>query len=94
MSKARALEVAWQKKKIKPHSISNGNDMKMHLTVHRNGPMNGLMGPTWRIPVRHRWSSGACGRCWSVVPDLPSVGNSCPSGAKKAQIPLIESVPE
>ena len=46
---------------------------------------------TWRIPIRHLLSSGACDRCWSAVADLMGIGN-CVSDLKKAHIPHNESV--
>ena len=46
----------------------------------------------WWRPVRHRWSSGACDRCWSTVADLMSYGN-CVTGLEKARIPRNEDEP-
>ena len=31
----------------------------------------------WWIPMRHRWSPGACDRHWSAVADLMSFGTAC-----------------
>ena len=42
--------------------------------------------------MRHRWSLGACDRCWSAVADLMSDGN-CVSGLEKARIPRNEDEP-